>query len=275
MRLLRILPALALLAAPSATTLVAQGGAAGAGGLAAHVAIGDSLFDALKPADALRHYEAALAVDSTNYGANWKAARAIADVAKQILEDDDASEGRRDSLYNVGRAYAERAVRADSTDAWGHYALAMVLGRLSLTKGSKERVRFAKIIFDEASRALQIDSVHAGAHHVLGAWHANVKRLSGIQRFFARMLFGGGFLSQGNWPDAQRHLERAVTLRPGYIYSRLELARVYADIGRYTAAREQLTTIARLPDSDVLDHEYRREAAELLQEIQNKTDRTS
>jgi tetratricopeptide (TPR) repeat protein len=269
MRLLRILPALALLAGPASTALSAQGG------LAAHVAIGDSLFDALKPADALRHYQAALAMDSTNYGANWKAARAVADVAKQILEDDDASETRRDSLYDVGRVYAERAVRADSNDAWGHYALAMVLGRLSLTKGSKERIRFAKIIFDESTRALQLDSLHAGAHHVLGAWHANVKRLSGMQRFFARLLFGGGFLSQGNWPDAEHHLARAVALRPGYIYSRLELARVYADIGRFSAAREQLTTIARLPDSDVLDHEYRREAAELLQEIQNKTDRAS
>ena len=47
---------------------------------------------------------------------------------------------------------------------------------------------------DEATRAVQIDSNYDMAHHVLGAWNAEVKRLSGFQRFFAKALFGGGFM---------------------------------------------------------------------------------
>ncbi|HET8713677.1 MAG TPA: tetratricopeptide repeat protein [Gemmatimonadales bacterium] len=236
-----------------------------------HIALGDSA-NPMHPDVALRHYQAALAADSLSYEANWKAARAIADVAKQIQGNADSLKNRRDSLYSVGRTYAERAIRADSTKADGHYVLSMVLGRLSRTKGSKERVRYAKVIFDEATRAVEINPDHDNAHHVLGAWHAEVKRLSGIQRFFAKTLFGGGFMSRANWDDAVRHLERAVAIYPAHIYHRLELAEVYVDLGRYSKAREQLQVIPTLPNYDVLDAEYKREAAALLDDIRNEKD---
>jgi len=241
--------------------------------VAQHVAAGDSA-GLMHPDVQLRHYQAALAIDSLSYQANWKAARAIADVAKQIQGNADSLKLRRDSLYAVGRAYAERAVRADSTQADGHYAVAMVLGRLSRTKGSKERVKYAKIIYDEATRAVQINPNHNFAHHVLGAWNAEVERLSGFQRFFAKALFGGGFMSKANWDDAVTHLERAVAIRPDWIYHRLELAQIYTDVGAYTKAREQLMAIPALPTQDVLDPQYRREAADLLAKIKNEKDQT-
>jgi len=241
---------------------------------AEHIKLGDSATTALRPDFALRHFQAALALDSTNYEANWKAARAIADVAKQIEGNADSLKQRRDSLYTVGRGFAERAIRADSLGADGHYALAMVLGRLSRTKGSKERVRYAKQIFDEATRAVALNPNHDGAHHVLGAWNAEVKRLSGFQRFFAKALFGGGFMSAANWDDAVMHLERAVALNPQHIYHRLELAEVYADLGQYTKAREQCAIIPTLPIRDVLDAQYKEDAAALLADIKNEKDET-
>jgi tetratricopeptide (TPR) repeat protein len=255
---------LCLLAALTCGSLAAQSAAD-------HVALGDSA-GLMHPDVALRHYQAALAMDSMSYEANWKAARAIADVAKQIQANADSFKNRRDSLYSVGRGYAERAIRADSTKADGHYVLAMVLGRLSRTKSSKERVRYAKIIFDEATKAVAINPNHDNAHHVLGAWHAEVKRLSGIQRFFAKALFGGGFMSAANWDDAVQHLERAIAINPRHIYHRLELAEVYTDLGRYSKAREQLQVIPTLPDVDVLDAQYKRDAAELFEDIRNEKD---
>ena len=238
-----------------------------------HIALGDSA-GLMHPDVQLRHYQAALAIDSLSYDANWKAARAIADVAKQIQGNADSLKHRRDSLYSVGRGYAERAIRADSTKADGHYVLSMVLGRLSRTKGSKERVRYAKIIYDEATRAVQIDSNYDNAHHVLGAWNAEVKRLSGFQRFFAKALFGGGFMDKANWDDAVKQFQTAVRLAPNHIYHRLELAEVYTDLGRYSKAREQLTVIATLPVADVMDPQYKKDAADLLADIKNEKDET-
>jgi tetratricopeptide (TPR) repeat protein len=240
---------------------------------AGHIAAGDSA-GLMHPDVQLRHYQAALAADSTSYEANWKAAQAIANVAKQIQGNADSLKNRRDSLYAVGRVYAERAIRADSMGADGHYALAMVLGRLSRTKGNKERVRFAKIIYDEAMRAIELNPKHDNAHHVLGAWNAEIKRLSSFQRFFAKTLFGGGFMSKANWNDAVSHLQRAIELNPQHIYHRLELAEVYVDLGQYSKAREHLMVIPTLPNVDVQDAQFKEDAAALLEDIKNEKDET-
>ncbi len=250
----------------SVTTLAAQDD------VGARLAAGDAAYDAFRADAAVRAFEAVLAIDSTHYDANWKAARSLVDVAKQLVGDADSLKRRRDSLYSVARAYAERALRVDAGAAEGHFALALAVGQLSRTRGGKERVRFARLIYDEASRALAIDSTHDGAHHILGAWHAEVKRLSGIQKFFAKTLFGGGFLDRGSWEAAITHLERAIALRPTYVFHRLELADVLVDRKRYSDARAQLAAIAPLPQSDVMDAQYQRDAAALAERIRDKQD---
>ena len=134
-----------------------------------HIALRDSAHAALAPAQALQHYRAVLARDSTNYEALWKAGREVVDIAKQIDGKDDASKKQRDSLYEAARSYGEAAVRVNPNGADGHFTIAQALGRLSRTRGGKERVRFAQIIFDEANKAITLDSTHDGAYHVLGA----------------------------------------------------------------------------------------------------------
>ncbi|MBI4421667.1 MAG: tetratricopeptide repeat protein [Gemmatimonadetes bacterium] len=231
------------------------------------VAAGDSLAAALRPDLALPRYGAAAARDSTLYVALWKAGRAAVDVAKQIETDDERSRATRGSLYRLARDYAERAIRMDSTGADGHFVLALALGRLARTSRGRERVRFGRVIYQEAARAIALRPDHDGAHHILGAWHAEARRLSAVERFFARLLLGAGFLSMASRDSAVTHLARAVKLNPGYIYHRLELAEVYVDLGRYQDAREQLLRMADVPDSDVMDGRYRARAAQLINEI--------
>src|SRR5256884_8952097 len=161
--------------------------------VAEHIARGDSAYAALAPQQALAHYRAALAFDSLNYEALWKAGRELVDIAKQIEGKNDSSKHLRDTLYVQARAYGDAAVRVNPAGADGHFTIGQALGRLSRTKGGKERVRFAKIIYDEGMKAIELDSTHDGAHHLIRAWHAEGKRLSGVQKFFAKALFGGGF----------------------------------------------------------------------------------
>src|SRR6266849_4241756 len=233
--------------------------------LAEHLALGDSAYVALASQQALGHYRAALALDSLNYAALWKAGRELVDIAKQISGTDDPSKRLRDSLYTAARAFGEAA---------GHFTVGQALGRLSRTKGGKERVRFAKIIYDEGMKAIELDSTHDGAYHLIGAWHAEVQRLSGFQKFFAKALFGGGFLDKGNWADAERYLARAIALKPANIFHRLELGEVYVDLGKYAKARALFTAIDTLPVADVLDHEYKQEAKQLLEDIRGEKDET-
>ncbi len=235
-----------------------------------YLARGDSLHDALEPEQALEAYKTALEIGPGVVEVLWRAARSQVDVAKQIIGDRDSIRQVRDSAYTVAREFAERAVAADSLNADAHFALALALGQLSRTRGGRERIRFARDIYDATARALALNPDHDGAHHILGAWHAEVKRLSGFTRFFAKTFLGAGFMGRAHWDSAAVHLERAVATNPTYLFHRLELAEIYVDMDRYAEARDQLRAIPDLPDSDVLDPRYRETAANLLEEITDK-----
>lgn len=274
MRYATTVTALVLLVAPR---LAAQYTAA------EHIALGDSARTGLQADASLHHYRAAVEELQHTLGrtlndttpvnppnplyceALWKAAREISDVAKQLLGD--SLKQRRDSLYALGRAWADEAIRADSSVANAHFALALVLGRLSLTRGGKERVRFGRIIYDETERTLRMDPRHDGAYHILGMWNAEVKRLSGFTRFAAKTFLGAGFMNRASWDSAVANMERAVQLNPQQVYHRLELASVYLDVGQPARAQEQLQAIAGLPDGDPMDPYYKRLAATALADI--------
>ncbi|HET7425592.1 MAG TPA: tetratricopeptide repeat protein [Gemmatimonadales bacterium] len=217
---------------------------------------------------ALAHYEAALALDSTNFEANWRAAIVLLDEGEQI--PDRARSPARDSLYVRAERLARRAVATDSMQAEGHFALAAAVGRASLTMGKKERIRRARIIRDEALRTLELDPRHDGAYHILGRWNAEIMRLSGLSRFFAKNLLGAGVFSQASWEEAVSNMEHAVALDPGRLYHRLELAEIYADRRRYDDARAELVQLEALPDREIMDSVYRRQAKALAERIANK-----
>jgi len=230
-----------------------------------HIARGDSLTDLLEHHAALEEYRAAFMLNPSSYDAMWKFSGAQIDVAKQL--DDDEKE-LRDSLYWVARIYAEAAVSTDSMGPDGHFMLSQSLGRLSRTRGGKERVRFGKEIYDHSTWAIRLDSLHDGAYHVLGAWHAEIKRLSGFTKFFAKTFLGGGYMDMANWDSAAVNLETSVRLKPEHIFHRLELARIYVDMERWDDAATQLEVIATLePNTDIEDPRYKEEAAALLEEI--------
>ncbi len=253
--------------------LLVMPGALRAQSAAELVASGDSLEPMMHPELTLPYYQRALALDSMSAPVLWRVARGHTDIAKQIEGRSDSVRRRRDSLYAIARDFAERSVRADSNDPDAHFSLALALGRLALTRGGKERVRFGRIIYDEAARAIALDPSHDGAHHILGEWHAEVRRLPGMTRFFAKTLFGGKFLDRASWDSATAHMETAVALRPSYLYHHLVLARIYLDLDRAPDAVVQLQELDKWPDADVLDPRHRRRAAELLEEIRKKSAR--
>lgn len=234
------------------------------------LARGDSLYDAVDPKGSLAPYREALALAPERAEVLWRVARSEVDIAKQLLGDDRDVRRTRDSIYAVARDLALRGVAADSLDADAHFVLALVLGQQSRTKSGQDRVQYARRIYDECARALALDPDHAGAHHIIGAWHAEVRRLSGVTRFIAKTFLGAGFMGRASWDSAAVHLERAAELDPTYVFHRLELAEIYVDVERFADARAQLETIPALPERDVLDPLHREAAARLLEELRER-----
>jgi len=249
----------------AATTLVACATGAAAQDVAAHIASGDAARCERNPVQAATHYRSALALDTANYDANWKLARVLVD---QGLMLPNAQHARRDSLYLEARTLAERAVRVSPNGADGHYMVAVAIGRVALNLGARERVRLAKVIRDEALRATELNPRHDGAQHVLGRWNAEIQRLPGITKFFAKTFLGASIFNQATWENAETYLGQAVAIEPTNIYHHLDLAEVLVDMDRPADARPHLERIAGMAlGCDPMDPTYKTQAAALLQRV--------
>ena len=84
----------------AAAALVLQTTLLAAQDVAGHLAAADAARCRRDPQAALMHLREALALDSLNYEANWRAARALTDVGKMTP---DAQKARRDSVYAEAR----------------------------------------------------------------------------------------------------------------------------------------------------------------------------
>ena len=170
--------------------------------------------------------------DSGSYDALWKASRSLADLAEY-----EPDKGKRADMYVRAERLARLAVAANPNDAEAHFHLARAVGRVALSKGPKDRVKYGKIVRDEALETLRLDPDHPGGLHVMGMWHAEVRRLPGIARFFAKSFLGGQILGSAKWDEAVRLLSRAVDVDPHRLAHHLDLARIYRDIDQPAQAR--------------------------------------
>lgn len=237
---------------------------AGAQSPADHVAIGDSIYAQFKPDEALPHYLAAIGADSSNYEALWKAARSEVDLAEA-----ERNESRRDQLSRASESLARRAIRVNPQDAEAHFHLARALGRRALGMGVRDRIKFATEVRAEALEALRLNPNHPGGLHVMGVWNAEVMRLNGVSRFFAKNVLGGRVFGEASWDRAVSYMERAVAVDPDRIVHHLDLGKIYADVGDKAKARAQFELVERGRRIDFSDPAYQREAAAELRKLRD------
>jgi tetratricopeptide (TPR) repeat protein len=205
----------------------------GAQSTAERMIMGNQAELALNPGEALKQFEAVVAADSSNAEACWRASKNAVD-----LGEFEKDKKKREAFYRKGEVLARRAVSLAPNNAEARFHLARALGMAALSVGVKERVRYAREVREHALASLRLDPMHAGAMHVLGVWNAEVMRLSGLERTFARAFLGGGFFSEASWADAIRYMEQSAAAEPERITHFLDLARVYRDRKMFDKARE-------------------------------------
>ena len=232
----------------------------GAQSAAEHIALGDKDHAAGGAASAMQHYKEAVRLDAKSADALWRASRESIDLG-------EFSATERDLFYKVGEEYARLAVAADPKSAMAHFALAKAIGRRALSMGARDRVKFAGEVRAEALESIRLDSINPGALHVMGMWHANIMRLSGVTRFFAKNLLGGKTFDEANWNDAAKFLERASALEPDRIVHALDLAAVYRDKGDKAKAREQYQRALSIKAVEYNDKSYQAQATKELAEV--------
>ncbi|MEI6739816.1 MAG: hypothetical protein WCK74_05835 [Gemmatimonadaceae bacterium] len=219
----------------------------------------DSLFRLGDAVGSLTRANEGVRRNPSDYASLWRAARS--EIMLGIIEGDRAIiEGH----YARATALARRAVALQPGDTAGHFWLAAVLGRRALRADFRTGLPLASEAYIEARRVLVIDSLHAGAHEILGRLHQEVRKLPSVVRVLAGLLSGLEVIRNASWQASEWHLRRAMALDPSAVLPHADLALLYLRMGRRADAEREVQQLERMPRRTPADAFFQGDARKRL-----------
>ena len=175
---------------------------------------------------------------------------------------DQPNDIERKRCAQAALEYAQRAVALNPRDPVNVLSLAVSHGKLAVYSDTRDKLRYSRLVKEEAERALALDPDYAWAHHVLGRWHYEVAALGVTSRWAVRLFYGG--LPAASFDEAIAHLRRAVELEPQEVAHHLELGFALAAAGRTAEARQVWTAGLQLPSRGKHDEPAKQRAREAM-----------
>jgi predicted Zn-dependent protease len=178
----------------------------------------------------------------------------------------EKSSTNRDTYFAAALAYANKAILVDPKSDKANVARAMALGKSSMTKSGKEKIRSAKEIKKHLDVALATNPSNYVAWHILGRWNYELSNVSGVEKAAAKVFFGG--VPQGSLKDAIMYFEKARTLSPHFILNNIELAKAYHKNNEDAKAIALLKAVQAFPISTEDDAKHKVDALKLIKEYE-------
>jgi len=178
---------------------------------------------------------------------------------------DQSTDAERKRSAQSALDYSERAVAVNPRDPVNVLSLAVSHGKLAVYSDTRDKIRYSRLVKEEAERALALNPNYAWAHHVLGRWHYEVASLGMTSRWAVRLLYGG--LPAASCEQAIAHLRRAVALEPDELNHHLELGFAFAAAGQPREARQTWQHGLQLASRGKHDEPAKLRAREALQAL--------
>lgn len=204
---------------------------------------------------ALTLYRTAKAADPENFEAAYKTVGAIVNVGEDFL--DDAGEGAR-KRYEEATKLAESLAKKWPDEALSHYYYALASGKLAQSRGGKEKVKLSRQIYNEATKAVELNPNIYRPYLLLGIYHRNVATLSWFLKAFANSFFGG--LPPGSLPESVENLNKAIELSPQNVRAHYEMGLTLDEQGKSKEAKGYYKKAIGFPETDHLDSHYKKKA---------------
>ena len=231
-------------------------------GLGGPVSQADLLYFAGEPLLAYEALAKHLQSHPTDYDALLRIVRACV-----VLGFGGEDSRAQNHYYDVALHHARQAVELRPEDIEGIYWRGVAAGRRALNAGAGYTVELAQIVYTDAHTVLEADSLHAGAHNMLGKLNYEVMILSRLKRWLARTFMGNDALQDTSWENAETHLARAVELSPKFVLYQFDLGRLYERRGRDEEAVSQLARARDLPVVHPIDSALQKRAAAILERL--------
>ncbi|MGB9824293.1 MAG: tetratricopeptide repeat protein [Candidatus Hydrothermia bacterium] len=213
------------------------------------LARGDSLFAELKYEEALKVYQSAYEKNPNDYEALWRLSMCYLNIG-----EDQADNAKAENFYNKALEFAKKATEVNPGGDWGWTYLAACYGRIALSKGGKEKVKYAMLIKESVLKALQLNPENDLANFIWGSYNFEAATLNPVLKSFAKTLFGE--VPQGTIEDAEKHISKAISINPGRIQYYYDLARVYEHQKKVEQAKSTLRKAVTLKPQTRQDIKY-------------------
>lgn len=222
----------------------------------------DALYFDGKPAASFQLLEAHLEVVPDDYEVLWRAARAA--VILGVAEEGSRPQNR---WLDPAMDFGDRAVdiRPDGVDAL--YWRGAAYGRRAMNASPGYATELAQRAYDDAHAILAQDSLHGGAHNLLGKLSYEVMSLSRFERAVGRLFMGNEALSNASWERAEEHLEAAAEAWPDFVLFHFDLAQLYRKRDREEEAKTAYRRVLELPVVHPPDRDLQEQARESLEEL--------
>ena len=222
----------------------------------------DNLEFQFKEQDALNKYKEILIVEPFNIKALVKATELSCSVGERTLNKTD-----KRITFESAMAYAQRAVKADSTSADAYCAMAMSCGKLAMVETeNKKMAAFVRDIKHNADKALKLNPNHAMANYIVGKWNYEISMLNFAKRAAIKTLYGG--LPDASIDSAILYFEKSRSLDPYFMLNTIYLAKAYRENNKPSKEIEILMRAVKLPIRRFDDTALKADAQKRLQELQ-------
>lgn len=225
------------------------------------VARGMRFENAMNEQEALKQYQAAIALDSGNVEALCHAS-----ILTSREGNRQKNSGQKTFYFDKAKSLAATALRKSTDNKEANYAMALALMHLSTVSGAKEKAADLKAIKTYADKALLIDSKYAVAWNILGKWNYEVSTLNFAERTALKFLFGK--LPIASLDNAINDYLKCRQLDPGYIQNVYDLAIAYHAKGQDVEAITTLNEAIHLRPILQDDRSIQENCRNMIQQLQ-------
>ncbi len=206
---------------------------------------------------AFQKFKEILKLHSTNVYALSKCSELCSRIGQR-----EANSKLRDEYYSAAKIYAGTALKIDANSSDANCAMAIALGRSSMTKSGKEKIITAKEIKKHLDIALKSNPKNFKAWHVLGRWHYEISNLNFVERAIAKVLYGG--LPPASLAQSINAFERSRSITSFFILNYYEMARAYNENEQKDKAIASLRHMLTLPNQTEDDPSIKEKGKTLL-----------
>ena len=200
-------------------------------------------------------------MEQNNFTILWRISRSYVDIGEHLPNKTDAEKEKQLEYYQKAFDYADKAVNAKPDSTIGYVRRAIANGRVALFKGVWSAIDFVKQVKADCEKAIALDPNNAAAYYILGRTHAKLCEKPKMIRW----PLGLGW---ANMEESLKYYDKSISLRPTFILYRLDAARAYNEEDNTAKAKELLISISVLPKQDEDDEQYKKEAKELLEQLE-------